>query len=68
MSSTHGTKIFSLDTKTRKQAIDWILDCSWLDIDDREDLEILNDYELSLGINKHYAGGLQQFIRDGQGA
>jgi hypothetical protein len=45
---------------------DWIADCTW-----REDAETLADLPASAvyrGIERHYAGGVAQFRRDGAAA
>ncbi len=44
-------------------AREWMNDCSWKE--DPEDLAELSDAEVLRGVQKHYAGGLNQFRRDG---
>ena len=48
---------------TRQEMLDWILDCPW--IEDPEDIEGLSDERLARGIERHYQGGMAQFVRDG---
>lgn len=43
-------------------AITWIADCSWDDIDDANEL---TDAEVLRGIARHYDGGWEQFLADG---
>lgn len=46
------------------EARDWIADCSWNDLDP-EEIEELTDEEVLKGVKKHYSGGLEGFLRDG---
>lgn len=44
----------------------WIADCEWADLDPREDdVAELTARQVVRGINQHYDGGWDQFIRDG---
>lgn len=53
-----------LTPATREAIIDWVLDCQWQDEPDREYLESMSDAQLIRGINRHYAGGINQFLED----
>lgn len=44
-----------------KQMKDWALDCQWRD---QEDIEEMSDEEILLGVQRHYEGGIKQFLRD----
>jgi hypothetical protein len=53
----------------REQAIDWLLDLDFTDIESYElDVTIngMTDIELAGVIEEHYAGGLWQFIQDSE--
>ena len=41
----------------------WIADCAWPDLDPEEVAE-LTDYQVVRAINRHYAGGIGQFLTD----
>lgn len=41
----------------------WIKECNWQDVED-EDVDNMTDEELIRGINNHYSGGIDQFIKD----
>ena len=41
---------------------DWISDCSWLDLDGSE-VDSLSDEEVLRGVQKHFDGGIKEFIR-----
>lgn len=44
---------------------DWFKDCEWQDLDE-EDIDAMSDEELIRGIEKHYGGGLVEFINANQ--
>lgn len=44
-----------------KQMKDWALDCQWMD---QEDIEEMGDEEILRGVQRHYEGGIKQFLRD----
>lgn len=46
-----------------EEAKAWILDCEWRDIHCEDDLKELSDYEIEMGIEKHFNGGLEEFKR-----
>lgn len=46
---------------------DWIADCQWPDLEP-EEIDQLTDDEIIKGVKKHYSGGLEQFIADGNPA
>lgn len=54
----------TLSKELREAAIEWIMECSWNDIHDESDVVALSDDQLIKGLNKNYAGGLEQFIQD----
>jgi hypothetical protein len=54
-----------LSSEERHQAIEWITDCVWGDIDSAEEVEALSDAELYDGIERNYDGGFAQFLEDG---
>lgn len=43
----------------------WAADCQWEDINYEEDTAGLSDGQVVHGVNEHYAGGWEQFVRDG---
>ena len=45
-----------------KQMREWVLDCQWNE--DPDDIEEMDDNEIFNGIQKHYEGGVAQFIKD----
>lgn len=45
------------------QAREWCSDCDWLD---SEDIADLTPAEVLAGVERHYEGGLAQFIKDGE--
>lgn len=44
----------------------WVADCVWME--DADELAELTDREVCRGIDRHYAGGIAQFIADCGGA
>lgn len=42
-------------------ARDWIMDCTWGDIDSDEDIEQMTDAEIQRGIARHFSGGIAAF-------
>ena len=57
-----------LSKEDLKAAREWIIEClgTWRDIESEEDVEELSDAQVIKGIEKHYNGGIQQFIQDGK--
>jgi hypothetical protein len=53
-----------LTEKEIEEAKAWILSCQWLDIHSEDDVNELSRYEIELGIDNHYDGGLAQFKRN----
>lgn len=47
-----------------QEARDWISECSWNDLD-ADEIDDLSDEEVLKGVKKHYSGGLDGFLRDG---
>lgn len=43
----------------------WIKDCSWPDIDE-DDVDEMDEQEILEGVERHYSGGIDQFIVDAQ--
>jgi hypothetical protein len=43
---------------------DWILDCHWADIDDEDEIHEMSDEQILRGVNRHYVGGVHQFLSD----
>lgn len=41
----------------------WLKDCAWADLEP-EDVDELTDDRVRVGIERHYAGGIDQFRRD----
>lgn len=41
----------------------WALDCQWADIEGPEDLAEMTDYQIVCAIQRHYGGGLMEFLR-----
>jgi hypothetical protein len=52
-----------MSDEVMQDARNWVSDCTWRE--DPEDLESLSDEQVRRGINKHYAGGWDQFVEDG---
>lgn len=42
---------------------DWIKDCQWNDVEE-EDIDAMTDEELIRGVERHYSGGISQFVSD----
>ena len=42
---------------------DWIADCTWGG-EDQDELDELSDTAIIAGINRHYEGGVRQFLAD----
>ena len=53
------------DAETLEQARIWVSECLWRDIDGA-DIPRLSDKRVHAGINRHYAGGWAQFVKDGE--
>lgn len=47
---------------------DWIKDCLgiWTELDSEDAVDELSDTQVLNGIQRHYSGGLVQFLKDGQ--
>lgn len=45
------------------QALDWISECQWADLDS-DDLTDITDKEINRAIRRHYSGGIAQFRLD----
>lgn len=43
----------------------WIADCIWQDLD-AEQVAQLSEARVIQGVRRHYAGGLEQFVRDAE--
>lgn len=54
-----------LPTELIKAAKEWIKDCQWGDLDS-DDVDELSDVEVENGVNRHYDGGIKQFIKDSE--
>ena len=48
-----------------RNAQNWIAECVWGDLEE-EDISQLPEAQVIAGIQRHYSGGLEQFIRDGE--
>lgn len=44
-----------------KEARGWAADCNWMD---QDELEYLDDYQILKGVQRHYEGGLAEFLRN----
>lgn len=42
----------------------WLSECDWQDVD-AEDIAELPDETIRRAVDKHYCGGVRQFVRDG---
>jgi hypothetical protein len=51
-----------LNERYRAAAREWIADCEWADIHEREDVERLTDEELVTGVDRHFEGGWIAFV------
>ncbi len=49
--------------KIIKHARDWVYDNSWSEEPDV--IESYDDFRILRGVNRHYSGGLEQFLKDG---
>jgi len=47
-----------------QQMRNWVKDCQWRDVSDESDIDDMSDEEILRGIQKHYEGGVNQFLRD----
>ncbi len=47
-----------------KAAIQWVAECCWGDISDEEDCDELTPHQIWTGVERHYSGGIAQFIKD----
>ena len=54
-----------MTTEQMQQARDWLNDCEWSDLDDN-DINEMPDASVIAGIARHYDGGTEQFIKDGE--
>lgn len=59
---TAGGEEFTLPQGTVNLMREWVLDCEWGE--DAEYLSRMNAQQLATGIERHYAGGFAQFLRD----
>lgn len=46
-----------------KRARDWVYDNTWNE--EPEVIESYDDVRILRGVNRHYSGGLEQFLKDG---
>jgi len=44
-----------------KDARDWVEDCQW---NDQEEIGSYGDFQILKGVDRHYDGGLSQFLKD----
>ena len=58
-----GTPIVGVTAPEVPAMREWIADCEWGE--NADDLATLTDAEVVVGIQRHYAGGVAQFIADG---
>ena len=58
------TTLPKLSPEQIKQAKEWIKDCQWGEEFEDGDIDALSDSEVESGVNRHYDGGLKQFIKD----
>lgn len=49
-------------SKILQEMRDWVLECDW--VEDEESLQDLSSEEILKGIQAHYAGGVQGFIKE----
>lgn len=54
----------SATPETIAAAREWVADCVW--IEDPEDIEEMTDAQILAGVERHYDGGLAQFIADAE--
>lgn len=57
-----------VNQETLKAMRDWISDCigCWDDVTDEDDVEALTDDQVIDGIERHYSGGVDGFVRDSE--
>jgi hypothetical protein len=49
-----------LNASEIKQAIDWLKDCVWADME-ANDFDELTPVQIERGISKHFSGGIESF-------
>lgn len=42
----------------------WVKDCQWADVPEESDVDEMSDAEIIAGVNRHYDGGVHQFMMD----
>jgi hypothetical protein len=52
-----------MSDQAMNDARNWVADCTWNE--DPDDLEDLSDDQIRKGVNRHYVGGWDQFVEDG---
>ena len=48
-----------------QDARNWVAECVWGDLEDG-DISQLTDAQVVAGIQRHYSGGVEQFVADGE--
>ena len=49
-----------------KHMRDWVKDCSWGEQFEEHEIDELSDIQILQGVQRHYEGGIKQFIQDAQ--
>lgn len=52
-----------LSGQSLSDARDWLKDCAWQDMDE-SDVDELSAEQITRGVDRHYDGGLVQFLQD----
>jgi hypothetical protein len=56
----------TLSASQLNAAREWVKDClpSFRDLDDEESVDASSDEDIQRGLEKHYSGGVRQFLSD----
>lgn len=65
-SSTPPDKFAAENPELIKAMRDWVKDIVWKDVGDESDVDELSNAEILRGVERHYQGGIKQFIEDGE--
>jgi hypothetical protein len=56
------TTELKMTPKQRQEAVEWFKECSWADADE-DHFDDLTDTEIEKYVQKHFAGGIEEFQR-----
>lgn len=60
----HMKTMTDVDAKTIQQMKDWLSECQWADVEP-EEFDAMADDLVIRGVERHYVGGVTQFLKDG---